>query len=84
MADFFRFENRTMISATLVMETPISVGNRTSLLPAGSDLPVIKTPGGIPFIPGSSLKGAIRAYTERLLRTLDATGKSDVCPRGNY
>lgn len=75
MAAFFRFENRTTISAMLVMETPISIGSKTSLLPTGSDLPVIKTPDGIPFIPGSSLKGVIRAHTERLLRTLDAMGK---------
>ncbi len=75
MASFFHFENRTVVSAVLVMETPISVGSRTSLLPAGSDLPVIKTPDGIPFIPGSSLKGVIRAHTERLLRTLDAMDK---------
>lgn len=72
MADFFRIENRTIISAMLVMETPLSVGSRTSLLPTGSDLPVMKTPEGLPFIPGSSLKGVIRAHTERLLRTMDA------------
>lgn len=76
MADFFRFENRTIISGSLVMETPVSVGSKTSLMPAGSDLPVIKTPEGLPFIPGSSLKGVIRAHTERLLRTLDAMGKN--------
>lgn len=75
MANFFRFENRTTISAVLEMETPISIGSRAAPLPAGSDLPVIKTPEGIPFIPGSSLKGVIRAHTERLLRTLDAIGK---------
>lgn len=75
MTGFFCFDNRTIISATLVMETPLSVGSRLSLLPAGSDLPVTKTPEGIPFIPGSSLKGVIRTHTERLLRTLDAVGR---------
>lgn len=75
MADFFCFENRTIIDATLVMRTALSVGSRASLLPAGSDLPVMKTPEGIPYIPGSSLKGVIRAYTERLLRTMDGLGK---------
>jgi CRISPR-associated RAMP protein (TIGR02581 family) len=75
MRDFHLFQNRTIISATLVMETPLSVGSRLSLLPAGSDLPVMKTPEGVPFIPGSSLKGVIRTHTERLLRTLDAVGR---------
>mgnify|MGYP001770896352 CR=1 FL=1 len=71
MMSFFRFENRWEITATLRMTTALSVGSRASLMPAGSDLPVIKTPEGVPFIPGSSLKGVVRAYTERLLRTMD-------------
>lgn len=75
MRVFHLFQNRTIISATLVMETPLSIGSRLSLLPAASDLPVIKTPDGIPFIPGSSLKGVIRTHTERMLRTMDAVGR---------
>ena len=71
MNDFFAFRSRWRISAHLVMKTPLSIGSRLSFLPAGSDLPVIKTPDGTPFIPGSSLKGVICAYTERLLRTLN-------------
>jgi len=72
---FFNFKNRYFVNAVLVMETPVSVGSRISLIPTGSDLPVVKTPEGIPFIPGSSLKGVIRAQTERILRTLDMNGK---------
>ncbi len=68
---FWRFENRWLIRGTLRMKTALSVGSRASLMPAGSDLPVIKTPEGIPFIPGSSLKGVVRTYVERLLRTMD-------------
>jgi CRISPR-associated RAMP protein (TIGR02581 family) len=75
MADFWRFENRTIIEATLVMRTALSVGSRASFLAAGTDLPVIKTPEGIPYIPGSSLKGVVRAYLEQLLRTMDELGK---------
>jgi CRISPR-associated protein Csm3 len=71
MNTFWQFENRWLITATLRMKTALSVGSRASLLPAGSDLPVIKTPEGVPFIPGSSLKGVIRTYVERVLRTLD-------------
>jgi len=71
MNTFWQFENRWLITATLQMKTALSVGSRASLLPAGSDLPVIKTPEGVPFIPGSSLKGVVRTYVERVLRTLD-------------
>lgn len=75
MRSFFHFENRWTITAALRMQTALSVGSRASLMPAGSDLPVIKTPEGIPFIPGSSLKGVVRAHTEQVLRTMDALGK---------
>ncbi len=71
MNTFWKFENRWLITGTLRMKTALSVGSRASLLPAGSDLPVIKTPEGVPFIPGSSLKGVVRAYLERVLRTMD-------------
>lgn len=73
---FWQFENRWLITGTLRMKTALSVGSRASLLPAGSDLPVIKTPEGEPFIPGSSLKGVVRAYVEQLLRTLDELKKT--------
>jgi len=76
MGDFYRFENRFIITATLEMETPLSVGSRISLLPAGSDLPVMKTPEGMPFVPGSSLKGVIRAHMEQLLRMMEATNQT--------
>jgi CRISPR-associated protein Csm3 len=71
MNTFWQFDNRWLITATLRMKTALSVGSRASLLPAGSDLPVIKTPEGVPFIPGSSLKGVVRTYVERVLRTME-------------
>jgi len=70
MAGFDRFENRTRITAALLMETALSVGSRASLNPTDSDLPVMRTPDGLPFIPGSSIKGALRAHAERILRSL--------------
>jgi len=72
---FWKFENRWIITGILRMKTALSVGSRASLLPAGSDLPVIKTPEGIPLIPGSSLKGVVRSYVERVLRTMDELKK---------
>jgi CRISPR-associated protein Csm3 len=71
---FWQFNNRFIITAILKMDTPLSIGSRISLSPAASDLPVIKTPDGIPFIPGSSLKGVIRSHVERIVRTMNAAG----------
>lgn len=76
MHSFWQFENRWIITGTLRMKTALSVGSRASLMPAGSDLPVIKTPEGVPFIPGSSLKGVVRAYVDRLLRTMEELGQT--------
>ncbi|WP_448593206.1 type III CRISPR-associated RAMP protein Csx7 [Thermoflexus hugenholtzii] len=67
---FDRFESLTVIRALLHMETPLAVGARAALDPVGADLPVIKDPGGLPFIPGSSLKGVVRSHLERLLRAV--------------
>ena len=69
MSVFVRFENQTLIQATLEMQTALSVGSRLSLEPTGTDLPVVKGPDGTPFIPGSSIKGVVRSLAERILRT---------------
>ena len=69
MSVFDRFQNQTRIQATLEMQTALSVGSRSSLEPTGTDLPVMKGPNGVPFIPGSSIKGAVRVQAERILRT---------------
>ncbi len=67
---FDTFRNRVVLQATLEMQTALSVGSRISLEPVGTDLPVMKGPDGRPFIPGSSIKGAVRALTERILRSI--------------
>ncbi len=69
MSVFAQFENQTLIRATLEMQTALSVGSRLSLEPTGTDLPVMKGPDGVPFIPGSSIKGAVRSLAERILRS---------------
>ncbi len=71
MNTFDKFESRTLIQATLEIETGLSVGSRVSLEPIGTDLPVMKTVDGFPFIPGSSLKGVVRAQMERILRSIN-------------
>jgi len=71
MNTFERFESRTLISATLEMQTALSVGSRASLEPTGTDLPVIKDQKGVPFVPGSSIKGIVRSEMEKVLRSLE-------------
>lgn len=65
---FDRFQNRTSIFASLEMQTALAVGSRLSLEPTGTDMPVLKDPNGLPFIPGSSIKGVVRFQAERILR----------------
>jgi CRISPR-associated RAMP protein (TIGR02581 family) len=81
---FERFESLTVIRAFLRMETPLAVGARAALEPTGTELPVIKDPGGLPFIPGSSLKGVVRSHVERLLRAVDRRPELWTCdPMGD-
>ncbi|MCP4153977.1 MAG: hypothetical protein GY757_39990, partial [bacterium] len=47
--------------------TPLHIGWQRSFDPASSDAPVIKTPEGNPFIPGSSFKGILRGFIEGFL-----------------
>lgn len=74
MIDFLVFQNRYYVDADLIMERPLHIGKGTSLEPVGTDLPVIKTLEGIPYIPGSSIKGAMRSKLEQILRALRTQG----------
>ncbi|MBW2071436.1 MAG: CRISPR-associated RAMP protein [Deltaproteobacteria bacterium] len=83
MSVFDRFQNQTRIQAILEMHTALSVGSRGSLEPTGTDLPVMKGPDGVPFIPGSSIKGAFRALAERILRTFTDQFDIERCENGD-
>jgi CRISPR-associated RAMP protein (TIGR02581 family) len=66
------FENRLRIVGELVAVTGMRVGmSAESAMPTATDLPVIKDANGRPFIPGSSLRGAVRAHTERIVRAFE-------------
>ncbi len=83
MTDFSAFSSRTIVRATLVMESALAVGSRPSLEATGTDMPVMKAADGRPFVPGSSVKGVVRFQTERLLRAInDGTGLSACDPLG--
>lgn len=50
-----------IITGTITLETGLHIGGAKATLDIGGlDSPVIKTPKGTPYIPGSSLKGKIR------------------------
>jgi CRISPR-associated protein Csm3 len=71
-AGHHKLVNRYSLDARLVCETALHVGASTGGDDfQGSDLPVAKDGKGRPYIPGSSLRGALRAGLESLLRGLD-------------
>ena len=51
-----------IVKGIITLETGLHIGgSKSSLDIGGLDSPVIKTPQGVPYIPGSSLKGKIRS-----------------------
>lgn len=66
------FSGRLEVTATLRCTTALRIGaGGESSIPSATDLPVMRTAGGEPFIPGSSLRGVVRAYIERIVRSLE-------------
>ena len=71
------FQNRLEITGILWTVTALRISAGRSTEPTGSDLPVIKDVLGYPFIPGSSLKGALRSRLESYLRGIDESVAED-------
>ena len=71
LPDFRTFTRQVRLRGTLETTTALRVGAGRTYDLLGDDLPVVKDVLGRPVIPGSSLKGALRAYAERILRTLE-------------
>ena len=57
-----------VVEGVLINEAPLRVGKGAGGL-GEVDLPVIKLPDGRPYIPGSSIKGALRSTAEALVRS---------------
>jgi CRISPR-associated RAMP protein (TIGR02581 family) len=68
---FEHFDNRTIIEGTVTVTGGLHIGAGGQIQPGGTDNPVIRDALGRPFIPGSSLKGALRSFCERTLYTLN-------------
>lgn len=66
---FEKLERRLIISGTIEALTPLHIGSgKGEVEISEADLPVLTTPDGQPYIPGSSLKGRVRAEAERIAR----------------
>lgn len=59
-------ENRYVFKGELVMQTAFHIGGGRVTL-SSSNSPVVLTPEELPFIPGSSFKGALRSTVEKLV-----------------
>lgn len=68
---FDKLEDKYIITGILRCTTGIFIGgNSNAFEPHAIDNIVIKDSRGLPFIPGSSLKGVLRSYLERVLRSV--------------
>lgn len=71
LPSFTSLGERFYLSAELVTMTGLRVGAGKRSDMAATDQPVIRDSAGRPFIPGSSLKGAMRSWLEKILRNID-------------
>lgn len=78
VADFHRLESRLRLTGSLITRTALRIGAGDGEAD-GVDLPVIKDAFGRPFIPGASLKGALRSTIEALVRAADRGGALWAC-----
>lgn len=78
---FDRFVNRYTFTGDIRTKTALHIGaNQDVLAPRAVDNGFIKDVNGDPFIPGSSLKGVMRSFLERVLRNDE---NSNVCSVDN-
>lgn len=69
---------KVFISGKIVAETGLHIGgSKTALDIGGVDLNVIKTAKGVPYIPGSSIKGKLRTILAREYGSTDVTDDPD-------
>lgn len=66
---FEKLEKRLVLTGTIEAVTPLHIGSGKPEVEIGEvDMPVLTDPNGQPYIPGSSLKGRVRAEAERIAR----------------
>jgi CRISPR-associated RAMP protein (TIGR02581 family) len=76
---FDTFKNRITYSGILYTENPLHIGaGDESLEPGITDAAVVKNAKGLPYIPGSSLKGVLRSRLEMILSNPEVSNKWNV------
>jgi CRISPR-associated RAMP protein (TIGR02581 family) len=75
--DFAHFHNRLQLTGALVLDTGVRIGAGAEDSIVGADISVVRDAWARPFIPGSSLKGILRAEVERLARTIASRVQKD-------
>ena len=71
MSTFEKLDNRYELECTLHAEEGLHIG--TGIASTSTNAPFITQMGGETFLPGSSLRGAMRATIERIVRSLFVT-----------
>lgn len=74
----YELRNRYLFEGQLMMQTALHIGGGKATL-SPSDSPVVLTPTGHPFIPGSSFKGSLRSTVEKLIPKLPPGAKLSSC-----
>lgn len=75
---FDALRNRLTVTGQLVALTALRIGAGRASDVVGNDLPVLRDALGAPLIPGASLKGALRAQVEALVRALHPAQARDL------
>ncbi|MCD6279689.1 type III-A CRISPR-associated RAMP protein Csm3 [Candidatus Micrarchaeota archaeon] len=75
---------KEVISGNIKVLTGLHIGGKKDDIRIGGvDNPVIKLKNGLPYIPGSSLKGKLRCLLEKHLGKIDEDGKVHECEDKN-
>ncbi len=82
MARTLELKRYCSLKANLICKTGLKVGGtEASMSIGGAENPVIKDARGIPFIPGSSLKGKLRSLLEYKYKRVNENGDPCGCGR---
>ena len=80
MAEKNKFMGNVVIKGKIKCETGMHIGGSTERFEVGGiDAPVIRSPDGYPYIPGSSVKGKMRYLMEWELGKIDENGDPHAC-----
>jgi CRISPR-associated RAMP protein (TIGR02581 family) len=67
---FDRFEGRLLVAGRVRALTPVRVGAGRAVVGTATDAPIVRDAFDRPYLPGASLRGALRAEIERFVRAV--------------